>query len=205
MCLTVRRREREDAHVHDEDLATALAADLTEGFERMALAYQHRLYAFALRLCGRPQEAEEIAQDALVRAYRALSGYPCERIRALRLRAWLFQITLNVARNRGRRHDPEVASLDAALDETGWEPGDDAGERPEALVTRAEQSRELAARLLSLPERYRAAVILRHVEGLSYGEIAEALRQPVGTVKANVHRGVLLLREALVGQLSEVR
>jgi RNA polymerase sigma-70 factor (ECF subfamily) len=191
--------------VQDEDLAASLAADLTRAFECMALAYQHRLYAFALRLCGRPEEAEEIAQDALVRAYRALATYSPERIRALQLRAWLFQIALNVTRNRGRRRGPEVTSLDAAVEGAGWEPGADAAERPEAVVVRAEQARELAARLLALPERFRAAVILRHVEGLSYGEIAVVLSQPVGTVKANVHRGVLLLRAALVEQLSEVR
>jgi RNA polymerase sigma-70 factor, ECF subfamily len=191
--------------VQDEDLAASLAADLSRGFEQMALAYQHRLYAFALRLCGRPEEAEEIAQDALVRAYRALATYPTERLRALQVRAWLFQITLNVRRNRGRRHAPNVASLDAVVDEVGWEPADESDARPEAVAERSEQSHELAAQLLALPERYRAAVILRHVEGMSYAEIALALRQPVGTVKANVHRGVLLLRQALIGQLSEVR
>lgn len=209
------RPDRPDEH--DEDLVASLAADLTRAFERMACAYQHRLYAFALRLCGRPEEAEEIAQDALVRAYRALAAYAPERIRALHLRAWLFQITLNVARNRRRRRGPPLTSLEAALDGAtgadgaegpGWEPGADPDERPDAVAVRAEQSRELAARLLALPERFRAAVILRHVEGLSYGEIAVVLAQPVGTVKANVHRGVLLLRAALVEQhepVSKVR
>jgi RNA polymerase sigma-70 factor (ECF subfamily) len=191
--------------VQDEDLVASLAADLTRAFEQVACAYQHRLYAFALRLCGRPEEAEEIAQDALVRAYRALATYAPERIRALQLRAWLFQIALNVARNRVRRRGPEVTSLDAAVEGAGWEPDANPDERPDALAVRAEQSRELAARLLALPERFRAAVILRHVEGLSYCDIAVALSQPVGTVKANVHRGVLLLRAALVEQLSEAR
>lgn len=191
--------------MQDEDLAASLAMDLQGAFERLALAYQHRLYAFALRLCGRQQEAEEVAQDALVRAYRALSTYPAERICALQLRAWLFQIALNVARNRGRRHELAMSSLDAAFEESGWEPGDTDDEHPETIALRTEQSQELAERLLALPVRYRAAVILRHVEGLGYSEIAATLSQPVGTVKANVHRGVLLLREALFEQLSEVR
>ncbi len=189
----------------DAELLARLAADLDGGFERLALAYQHRLYAFALRLTGRREDAEEIAQDALVRAYRALAGYPTQRVRELSLRAWLFQIALNVTRNRARAHAPPVVSLDGVEWSAALEPGDAAEERPEALVERAERRRELAALVAALPERYRAAVVLRHVEGLGYGEIAVVLGQPVGTVKANVHRGVRLLREAMSRQLSEVR
>ena len=191
--------------MQDEDLLALLSADVGSAFERLALAYQHRIYAFALRLCGRAEEAEEIAQDALVRAYRALTGYPAERIAGLKLRAWLFQITLNVARNRGRRRGPAVTSLEAALDNEGWEPADDAHDGPESAILRAERSREVAAHVRALPERYQAAVILRHVEGLGYGEIALVLKQPVGTVKSNVHRGVALLREELIEQPSGVR
>ncbi len=188
---------------HD-DLPAELAANLNVTFERLVLAYQHRLYAFALRLIGRREDAEEVAQDTFVRAYRALSRYPPERIRALALRPWIFQIALNVARNRTRGHGLQVVPLgepDGAVYETLEADG---REQPEAVAERAEQGRELAALVAALPERYRAAVILRHVEGLSYGELALALGQPIGTVKANVHRGVHLLRAALVRKMSEV-
>ena len=62
--------------MHDEDLSAALAADLDGHFEHVMRLYQDRLYAFALRLIGNPQEAEEIAQDSFVRAYQALAKYP---------------------------------------------------------------------------------------------------------------------------------
>ena len=189
----------------DDELRAQLAEHLDTAFERLALAYQHRLYAFALRLCGRREDAEEIAQDALVRAYRALVSYPPERVRALALRAWLFQITLNVARNRARGYAPHLESIEAESDDSRMEPAGAECDQPEALVERAERSEELASLLLSLPMRFRSAVILRHVHGLGYAEIAVALDQPVGTVKANVHRGVRLLREALARELSEVR
>lgn len=188
---------------HD-DLPAALAANLNVTFEHLVLAYQRRLYAFALRLIGRREDAEEVAQDTFVRAYRALSGYPPERIRALALRPWIFQIALNVARNHTRGHSLQVVPLgepDGAVYETLEADG---REQPEAVAERAEQGRELAALVAALPERYRAAVILRHVEGLSYSELALALGQPIGTVKANVHRGVHLLRAALVRKMSEV-
>jgi RNA polymerase sigma-70 factor (ECF subfamily) len=73
--------------VNDESLTASLAADLDGSFEALVQAYQDRLFAFGLRLTGSPRDAEEIAQDALVRAYRALRRYPAERVATLRLRA----------------------------------------------------------------------------------------------------------------------
>jgi RNA polymerase sigma-70 factor (ECF subfamily) len=188
--------------MHEEDLRAALASDLDGTFERLVLAYQGRLYAFALRLTGRREDAEEIAQDAFMRAYRALAAYPAERIACLALRAWLFQITVNVARNRRRRPGVKTVPLDGDGSEAAFaEPEDDVRTRPEALAERGETARTLAAELAALPDRYRAAVVLRHVEGLGYAELAGVLGQPVGTVKANVHRGVLLLRKALAPRM----
>jgi RNA polymerase sigma-70 factor (ECF subfamily) len=190
--------------LHENDpttLARALAADLDAHFETLVRAYGDRLYAFALRLTGSPPDAEEIAQDAFVRAYHALRGYEPERIGALALRPWLYQIAHNVTRNRLRGKRPRIVSLDEPHPDDGsersHEPAADERDRPEASVERREQGAELAELVASLPGRYRAAVILRHVDGWSYAEIAEALDQPIGTVRANVHRGVRLLREGL--------
>ena len=185
--------------MNDESLTTALAADLDGSFEALVLAYQDRLYAFGLRLTGSPRDAEEIAQDALVRAYRALRRYPAERVATLRLRAWLFQVTVNVARNRsrGRRlSEVPLVSEDGTHDLLLDRPADQS-EQPEQQAERHAEQEHLAAVVASLPERYRAAVVLRHVQGLSYPEIAAALGQPAGTVKSNVHRGVAYLRAAL--------
>lgn len=184
----------------DEHLTAALAVDLDGTFEALVQAYQDRLYAFALRLTGSPRDAEEIAQDALVRAYRALRRYPPDRIAALRLRAWLFQVTVNVARNRARTRRPSevpLISQDGTHD-LAADPADaDEARQPEQAAERHDEQERLAAIVAGLPERYRAAVVLRHVQGLSYGEIAAALGQPAGTVKSNVHRGVAYLRAAL--------
>ena len=77
-------------------LAERLAADLDGTFEELVLAMQGPVYRFAYRWCGNAQDAEEIAQDAFVRAYRALQGYGPERIAALRLTPWLLTITINL-------------------------------------------------------------------------------------------------------------
>ena len=103
---------------HEGSLETDLARDLDGSFERLVLAYQDRLYAFALRFCGNREDAEEVAQDAFVRAYRALKTYPADRVRALALRAWLYRIALNVALREGtaaRRHGQSHRGLAAAV------------------------------------------------------------------------------------------
>ncbi len=183
--------------VHAQDLPAALAADLDGNFEQLVLTYQDRLYAFALRLTGSPQDAEEIAQDTLVRAYRALVTYPAQRLRELIVRPWLYQIALNVVRNRRRRRPLQLVPLGEAGDGMEVDLEDDKGERPDAALEQAELRDRLGALVAALPERYRLSVVLRHVQGLGYAEIAALLRQPVGTVKANVHRGLRLLREGL--------
>ncbi|HKC19043.1 MAG TPA: RNA polymerase sigma factor [Candidatus Dormibacteraeota bacterium] len=155
-------------------------------FERLVLDHQDRIYALGLALTGNRHDAEDVAQDTFIRAYRALITYTPERVRELKQRAWLRRIAVNVVRNRVRGVRPRLVELN------GSEP--DAATGPEEDVLRKSEIDELAARVAGLPARYREAVVLRHVQDLSYAEVAEALGQPVGTVKANVHRGLKLLR-----------
>ena len=155
-------------------------------FERLVLDHQDRIYALSLALTGNRHDAEEVAQDTFLRAYRALCGYSPERVRELKQRAWLHRIAVNVVRNRVRGVRPRLVELN------GSEPDRSSG--PEEDVIRRSEIDALAARVACLPARYREAVVLRHVQDLSYAEAAEALGQPVGTVKANVHRGLKILR-----------
>ena len=155
-------------------------------FERLVLDHQDRIYALALALTGNRHDAEDVAQDTFIRAYKAMSTYPPERIRDLKQRAWLHRIAVNVVRNRVRGVRPRLVELN------GSEPDHATG--PEEDVLRKSEIDELASRVACLPAKYREAVVLRHVQDLSYAEVAEALGQPVGTVKANVHRGLKILR-----------
>jgi len=188
----------------EADLVRLLCSDLDAHFERLVILFQNRIFAFAYRLTGSGSDAEEVAQDVFLQAYRALESYDHERISTLAVRAWLYKIALNLTRNRMRGKKLAMVSLDGDDGTTAFEVPDNVGERPEAVVERIEQGDELTAMLTALPERYRAAVVLRHVEGLGYNDLAAILNQPVGTVKANVHRGVALLREAWDSQISEV-
>lgn len=185
----------------EDDLESALAADLDGSFERLVLAFQDRLYGFVLRYTGSPEDAEEVVQDALIRAYRALSTYEPERVRGLALRAWLYRIALNTARNRARGRRPATAPLQTPGDDRGvTEPAAADRERPDAVVEAAERTDHLRHLLAALPAQYRAAVVLRHLDGMGYDEVAEILGRPVGTVKSDVHRGMRLLRDAQAPQ-----
>lgn len=155
-------------------------------FERMVVDHQDRIYALGLALTGNRHDAEDVAQDTFIRAYKALASYSPERIRDLKQKPWLHRIAVNVVRNRVRGVRPRLVELN------GSEPDHATG--PEEDVLRKSEIDELAARVACLPARYREAVVLRHVQDLSYTEVAEALGQPVGTVKANVHRGLKILR-----------
>jgi len=155
-------------------------------FERMVHEHRDRVFALGFALTGNRHDAEEVAQDTFLRAYRALVTYPPDRIRELKQKAWLHRIALNVVRNRVRGIRPRLVELN------GSEPDHARGPEDGALLKMEMDA--LAARVAALPARYRAAVVLRHVQELSYEEAADALGQPVGTVKANVHRGLKLLR-----------
>jgi RNA polymerase sigma-70 factor, ECF subfamily len=187
------------------DCPRHLAGDLAGAFPDLVRHHQDLVYGLALRLVSRPSDAEDLAQDAFLRAYRTLERWPGERVAALRLRGWLAAIVLNLARDRARRRTrggPLALSLEDRGGRGGgdalWGPrdvADDERERPEAVAAERETQREWQARLAALPPVLRRAVELRHVDGLSYPELAVALGRPVGTVKSDVHRGVTLLRE----------
>ena len=174
------------------DCPSRLAADLDAAFPEFLVHHQDLVYGIALRSTKRPADAEDLAQETFIRAYRALAGYASERIGELRPRGWLAAIVGNLGRNRSRRTAPATAGLDNVAEVKA-----DDGPGPERVAEQREATNLWRGRLDALPPRYRRAVELRHVSGLSYPELAEALGRPLGTVKSDVHRGVRLLRTAL--------
>ena len=188
----------------DGDLLSLLATDLDRHFRQLVLLYQQRLYSFALHLEGSPQDAEDIVQETFLRSYHALKSYPVLKVRALRLRQWLYTITLNIFRNRQRKPEHQAIPLDTSEDSPLLEI-EDLSLGPDEEAYWHEWRHELEMQLASLAERYRIAITLYYFEDLSYGEIAELLNQPIGTVKAHVHRALRQLRKALETQTNGVR
>jgi RNA polymerase sigma-70 factor, ECF subfamily len=179
-----------------QHLPERLARDLDGSFEALVRCHQRLVFGLALRVVGNAQDAEEVAQDAFERAYHALAGYPPQRVAAMRLRPWLAQIALNLARNRLRRRTPPARPLEDG-DGRPLALAAPAGAEPAVVAERRQEWDFWAELLADLPRAYREAVVLRHVEGLPYAEVAEVLDRPVGTVKSHVHRGVRLLRAGL--------
>ncbi|WP_242622969.1 RNA polymerase sigma factor [Pseudonocardia sediminis] len=171
-------------------LRAHLASDLDAGFAALVREHQRVVHSVARQFSRDRSDAEDLAAEAFLRAYRALRGYDAGRLDSLRLRPWLLTILRNTARNaardRARRPDPPPAF------ETAEEPADGASVEQEAES--ADVQRELGALLAQLPEVQRTAVVLRHVVGLGTAEVAEVLGCPEGTAKSHVSRGLARLR-----------
>jgi len=187
--------------------APALGAPGIDRFDQIVDEYQRRLYGFALRMTGNREDAEEIVQDAFVRAYRALGKMSDEQRAELRLQPWLYTITLNVTRNRLRSKRPTNVALDALADADALLRGSavrEAPPQPEKIVEQKADMALVERALLQLPMHLRAAATLRFIEGRSHPEIAEILNQPIGTVKSHVHRAVRILRRILGPQIGKI-
>ena len=160
----------------------SLIRDLDEGFSELVRLYQPGIYSGAVRLTHHREDAQDIAQEAFVRAYRALERYDDQQISTLQLRPWLWTIALNLCRNRATRTKTLSPLPDDMIGFTEPEPFD---------------VDVWSARLDQLSHSQRTAVVLRHVVGLSVKEVADATGRPEGTVKADVSRGMDKLRTIL--------
>ncbi|MFJ9416592.1 RNA polymerase sigma factor [Streptomyces sp. NPDC101227] len=186
-----------------EPLCERLATDLDNGFTELVRVHASAVHAFLLRMTGNAAESDDLGQETFLRAYTALQGYSAERRRALRPRAWLMTIAANVWRNHVRscvRRPVATARVEDACESWPTE-----GPGPQERMDTAADRALLVAALARLPERAREAVVLRHVVGMSYAEVAEVQRCPVGTVKAQVSRGLGTLRELLEPEVALLR
>lgn len=154
-------------------------------FEAEALPHLRSLYGTAHRLTGNTQDAQDLVQETCLRALQSFGRYTP----GTNIRAWLFTILhrarVDALRRRGR--SPEL------LDTADHEPTVRANQ--DASVAEADVGRALEA----LPEGFRAAVVLRDIEGFTYEEIGAIMGVPIGTVMSRIHRGRALLRDALQG------
>jgi RNA polymerase sigma-70 factor, ECF subfamily len=174
--------------------------DKRASFQREALPHMDAVYRFALRLTGSPDRAQDLVQDTFVRALRAWDQYTP----GTQCKSWLFTICRNLflrQRERVHRHD-EIVAENAPRDGGG-----DGAENPLwASVQELDPEGEFFGSIVdkqvlravdALPEEYRTAVVLSDLEGLSYDEIADMLKVPVGTVKSRLFRGRRRLQQAL--------
>jgi RNA polymerase sigma-70 factor (ECF subfamily) len=173
-----------------ELIARSCAGEL-DAFEILVRAHQDRIYNLTYRLTGNHEDATDAAQEAFVRAYRALARFR----QASTFSTWLYRIATNAALDLVRRR-PVVLPVELSTNHTA---PDDPGD-PEAEAERREVGRRVHQALGHLQPEYRAAVILVDLQGLAYDEAARVLQVPIGTVRSRLSRG----REALRAQLNDL-
>jgi RNA polymerase sigma-70 factor (ECF subfamily) len=177
---------------------------VSASFETEALACLDSLYRTALRLTRVPADAEDLVQETYLKAFRAADRFEP----GTNLKAWLFTILHNTARNRARDRARNTVAIDSELvDRAADAPpigGAGRAETPESLLLRDSLAPELQAAIDALPAVFRQAVWLRDVEEFSYADIASMLNIPAGTVMSRISRGRRLLYEALKETQSSV-
>jgi RNA polymerase sigma-70 factor (ECF subfamily) len=173
-----------------------------EEFEEVALPHADALFNLALYLTRSRRDAEDLVQEAFLRAYRFFDSYRS----GTNVKAWLFRILRNTFINRYRAVKTRPEEVESDKIEASYEQmvestflGPRAAASPEALLMEGVLDREVHEALARLPEEYRTVVLLALLEELSYREIATALSIPLGTVMSRLHRGRKLLQAALVG------
>ena len=173
---------------------TGGAATRTAAFEVEALASIDSLYRTALRLTRVPADAEDLVQETYLKAFRAADRFEP----GTNLRAWLFTILHNTARNRVRDLSRDAVTIDSdTVDRAADVPATGGGETPETLLLRDTLTPEVQAAVDALPDAFRQAIWLRDVEEFTYAEIADMLNIPAGTVMSRISRGRRLLFDRL--------
>jgi RNA polymerase sigma-70 factor (ECF subfamily) len=163
-------------------------------FETEALASVDSLYRTALRLTRVRADAEDLVQETYLKAFRAADRFEP----GTNLRAWLFTILHNTARNRARDRAKDAITYDSdTVERAADAPLHGIADTPETLLLRDTLAPELQAAIDELPEAFRQAVWLRDVEEFSYAEIAAVLDVPAGTVMSRISRGRRMLFERL--------
>jgi RNA polymerase sigma factor (sigma-70 family) len=173
-----------------EAVQRCLAGD-AEAFSTLVERYGGRVYNIALRITNDSDAAADCAQEAFIRAYRALHQYDP----ALPFGPWLYRIATNASLNHVQRWHAHETPVEEFPDSA--EP-DEAG--PESTTLRKEELSEVMAAMAELPAHYRAALTLRHLQQLSYQEVADSLGIPLGTVKTHLHRARAALKTRLLAR-----
>lgn len=178
----------------DEDLALVrrVQAGDSRAFDALVRKYQQKILQLVMRYVHDPEAAQDVAQEAFIKAYRGLKGFRGDSA----FYTWLYRIAINAAKNylasKARKvPDTDVETADAELME-GAEAMRDQG-TPERELLSDEIKRTVLRAVEELPEDLRTAITLREVEGMSYDQIAQAMECPIGTVRSRIFRA----REAI--------
>ena len=188
------------ADAGDLSLVRRVQAGERGAFDLLVLKYQHKVVKLVMRYLKDPTEAEDVAQEAFIKAYRALPQFRGDSA----FYTWLYRIAINTAKNALVSRDRSPISYEINLNSDDDAPDVTSRLRdpdtPEGLALSEEIRTTVTAAIDALPEDLRTAIVLRELDGMSYEEIAAAMDCPVGTVRSRIFRA----REAIDKRLREV-
>lgn len=183
----------------EEDLVRRVQGGDDLAFDRLVELCAPRVYALAFRMIGNSEDAQDVAQEAFVRAYQAIPRFRLDASFA----TWLHRIVANVCHDElCRRRRRPITFTEVTDNEDSPSPleSETTRETPETAMLSREREQSLQQALAKLPEIYRMVVILHDVQGMDYQEMADVLRTEMGTVKSRLNRGRNMLRQIILEQ-----
>jgi len=172
-----------------------------KAYDELTILYKDAVYSIIYRMVHNKQEAEDLAQEAFIKAYNSINSFNEEYA----FSTWLFKIATNNCIDFFRKRKLKTYSMDQTIkykdDEIQQEYADDEPTAEKEILS-SEKSDMIRTAIEGLPEKYRTAILLRHQEERSYEEIADTLNLPLGTVKARIFRAREMLKKSLKGIIS---
>jgi len=175
----------------DQDLVLAARSGKERAYRELIDRYQRPVFSLVFRMVRDRERAEDLAQETFVKVFNNLDRYDPK----YKFSSWIFKIANNLTIDALRRKELDTVSLDGSRNARTAEEADSSritvaseDENPEELLEAKQLGEEIGEAIGELRAEYRTAVVLRHVEGLSYEEIAEIMEVPLGTVKTYIHR-----------------
>lgn len=181
----------------DQELVERVQQGDKRGFDLLVRKYQNKIVHLVTRYLHDPIEAQDVAQEAFIKAYRALPSFRGDSA----FYTWLYRIAINTAKNYlvAQNRRPPTDDIDAQdAEQFSGETGLKEYATPERLALRDEIESTIIAAIEALPEELRTAITLRELEGLSYEEIAAAMDCPIGTVRSRIFRARAAIETRLV-------
>lgn len=188
------------ASLTDQEIVVLAREGREAAYRELIRRYERPVFSLVLRMVRNRQLAEDLAQETFIKALNAIASYRPE----FKFSSWIFKIANNAAIDHLRRKDLETLSLDGSpnattadeIEATVLQIGD-RGATPLAALEARELGTAIEQAIGQLRPEYRSCILLRHVEGLAYEEIAQLLDLPLGTVKTYIHRARHELRDSL--------
>jgi len=193
------------AQLEDREVVSLACEGRQRAFRELLTRYEKPVFSLVFRMVRDRERAEDVAQEAFVKAFNAIDTYDPR----YKFSSWLFKIANNLAIDRLRKRELDTVSIHGAPDARSNEDEErtsitlpSTGESPEEYVENRELGGQIEDAMGRLRPEYRTAVLLRHVEGHTYDEVAEIMDVPLGTVKTYIHRGRAELKEMLAGAVA---